>query len=850
MDATGAVANLREARENVVRILEEARGKEPLYVEPDEHPVTEEITPPEGIVSSAKEVVNARNEGLLTRENPIRVAGQDFYQDENGAWKAAYRTIEGEDKPQEDYPVTHSPLLKTLTEIAEKRGARLQEPGSDQSRVHPDEATWFHGTPMGEKIQKEGFKSETRDEYALYGPGYYFTDDPRIAGSYSGHMGGSIVAAHVKVKHPFEAERWYNYDEAIDIAEKVGRPDVADNYRASARFIEERKRTHPEENYGKPRMGPLYTIEGYDPGLKGGELWKDLVRGEPDIRLKHSELNSRLQKMGYDGITYDGGKIMGKTPHNVVIAFDHKQIKFKYGAEETDVSRVPITPKEQAARAMEAFREEAKRGGHDPNDPNVYDHWKNHLESLPDPGESFKQHRDRTPNVQVNRAEYEQALSKNQLMLASRLKSAALKRGVNFEPPKPVGGPQKPVPRVSESAPNELTIKSPGKSGKLSTSTVVVPPEKIPELINYHLGKGHTIIAAPKGALEAAARLKSGEPVVPAAPPRPMEEFDPATEDPTPVVDAGNGAATPPPPGTIYSPTDMPGGWSDWTKLQAGKMIDKFIEKWNDWWPATYAAVREFGDTPVIKAHQQWLKDALDYMHNFSNQQWWKDLRKMSQKDIQDWEDVAVKLYRRYRDEGMMHPEVAWEKAVTGNALENLFRHRRRMEEIEEWAAKELGVKRPKRVDDPYIARLTNREGKEIVDLGFTDKYLTAQLKHSIGTFDKPRVHATMNDGIAEQVQYDPTISAVWQRERVGSQLVATARMLKTLRDEGALYDKREEAAAASKDGRTAIKVEGIGGRDYWARSRQEARFIEQNFNKTGSRSPIAKITEMMNVHS
>ena len=257
-------------------------------------------------------------------------------------------------------------------------------------KTDPERVTWYHGTRgAGEKIAKEGFQTGPHtDEYALYGPGHYFTDNPDVAEGYATKgfvagapvklLGGSIIPVHIDVRHPFEAEKWMGYDEAINIAEKVGRPDLADNYRSSARFIEERKRTHPEENYGKPRMGPLYTIEGYDPGMKGGELWNDLVRGDPGVRLKPAELNKKLQEMGYDGITYDGGKIVGDRPHNVVVAFDPKQVQFKYAP----VERPPMSatgpieePADAGAKRFEAWKEYAQKNKLDVNNMPMFQKW-------------------------------------------------------------------------------------------------------------------------------------------------------------------------------------------------------------------------------------------------------------------------------------------------------------------------------------------------------------------------------------------------------------------------------------------------------------------------------------------
>jgi hypothetical protein len=89
-------------------------------------------------------------------------------------------------------------VLKTTLEAGEKQGSKhvwhatQYEKKTGDALTEPDKETLFalkpkrmyHGTPMGGKIQEEGFKPDKLDPYSLYGPGFY-TDSPKVAGGYA-----------------------------------------------------------------------------------------------------------------------------------------------------------------------------------------------------------------------------------------------------------------------------------------------------------------------------------------------------------------------------------------------------------------------------------------------------------------------------------------------------------------------------------------------------------------------------------------------------------------------------------------------------------------------------------------
>jgi hypothetical protein len=83
--------------------------------------------------------------------------------------------------------------------------------------------------------------------------------------------------------------------------------------------------------------------------FEGGKTkYKDIVRfdvfeNSNEKMLSENQLNENLIKMGYDGLTHMGGKIMGQKDHRVWIAFEPNQIKStkaeKFDPNEDDMTK-------------------------------------------------------------------------------------------------------------------------------------------------------------------------------------------------------------------------------------------------------------------------------------------------------------------------------------------------------------------------------------------------------------------------------------------------------------------------------------------------------------------------------
>ncbi|MCZ7644333.1 MAG: hypothetical protein M5U26_03475 [Planctomycetota bacterium] len=142
----------------------------------------------------------------------------------------------------------------------------------------------------------------------VYGPGYYFTEDPAVASQYGGGalfaekkgmdgIGAKVVPAHLRIEKPFITERIYSPAEIEDLLGAYDGPAMRgdDLYR------------HMEEM--------LQEAEGLSPGEARERLAEYLIQRD------------------YDGIQYLGGRSGGRR-YPAWVAFDNTQIKGKFNSGE------------------------------------------------------------------------------------------------------------------------------------------------------------------------------------------------------------------------------------------------------------------------------------------------------------------------------------------------------------------------------------------------------------------------------------------------------------------------------------------------------------------------------------
>jgi len=318
-------------------------------------------------------------------------------------------------------------------------------------------------------------------------------------------------------------------------------------------------------------------------------------------------------------------------------------------------------------------------------------------------------------------------------------------------------------------------------------------------------------------------------------------------------VKEGNGAGKPPngPRGaSMFAPNTPPR--SNPQPIWARRYWNKFEKWWQDKLPRSWEVVRKVPESPVISEHQRLLDAERDYMENFTSQKWWQTLRRRPEEEIIELEHQAVMDYRRMLA-GNVPREVAWARAVSQMPpdVQALFQWREARVPVERAAARGLAVDEPAYTGDPYLARLTNEEGKAVVDLSPQIANWGRHIRQSIGGFDKSRVHPTMKMGINAGTQYETPTMAAFVRELYSMRLEGTARMLRALKEKGVLFDEKADALAANKalkkNAGDVTLVRGFGGKDYWARSRVEAQFLGQNLNAVSAGGSMGKLVRVAN---
>jgi hypothetical protein len=318
-------------------------------------------------------------------------------------------------------------------------------------------------------------------------------------------------------------------------------------------------------------------------------------------------------------------------------------------------------------------------------------------------------------------------------------------------------------------------------------------------------------------------------------------------------VKESNGAGKPPsgpPRSSMFAPNTPPG--SNPLTILAQRYSKKFAKWWQDKLPRSYEIVRKIPESPVITEHQRLLDSERDFMEHFTRQPWWQALRRRTEEELVDLENQAVMRYRTLLDAGMPR-DTAWAQAVAivPPDVQALFQWREARVPIERRAARQLAVDEPAYTGDPYMARLTNEEGKAVVDLHPQIANWGRHVRQAIGSFDRSRVHATMKEGISKGTQYEPPTLAAFVRELYSVRLEGTGRMLQTLKEKGVLFEEKADAIAANKALKKNVGpvtlVRGFGGKDYWARSRVEAQFLAQNLNTTSPSGTMGKMVRVAN---
>jgi hypothetical protein len=230
----------------------------------------------------------------------------------------------------------------------------------------------YHGT--GATFEK--FSTNVSDEAALYGPGVYFTESPKIAGGYAGKIPPSRYPTNEDLAEYFKPGRivksHYGHDKVLEFTPGEKRPG-ARGWRVKVQSVDPKTGEptgHPRIHWttpdelvypaAAPQVKPAF-LDIRSPFDIDAKIDSDTVRKvtgaardlldavgaktslydyirqphtneqlyDAVVRLAGGEkrmANIVLQKAGFDGITHMGGARTGSDPHRVWIAFEEAQV--------------------------------------------------------------------------------------------------------------------------------------------------------------------------------------------------------------------------------------------------------------------------------------------------------------------------------------------------------------------------------------------------------------------------------------------------------------------------------------------------------------------------------------------
>ena len=258
----------------------------------------------------------------------------------------------------------HSPAFKAWFGDWEKgEGSRVvKKDGSPQETHHlesyPDEKgepiKVYHGTEKGGFTE---FDENAIDPDALYGAGFYFTEDEKIAEEYAG--GGLYDGEYTVVKSD-GMNHVLSFEDEDDLDDYTSQmPD--DEYNAAKQYEKDGKyfleySAGPESEVYEVYLNIRKPFD-IDNGIIPFEKLRDFVEKtgllkqekkksamgqlddpdkQVDYKYEHASwllggdvdiVNALLKSIGHDGLTHMGGRRVGTRDHRVWIAFKPNQIK-------------------------------------------------------------------------------------------------------------------------------------------------------------------------------------------------------------------------------------------------------------------------------------------------------------------------------------------------------------------------------------------------------------------------------------------------------------------------------------------------------------------------------------------
>jgi hypothetical protein len=172
-------------------------------------------------------------------------------------------------------------------------GSSPAEKSKLKSWIGSSKVTTPDGEPLpvyhGSKTEFKEFSEGNANDKSAFGPGLYFTTSPDEASKYAKGDGGQVYKTFLKIEKPFDMDK----------------PLSAAEFESITR-----------------ELGPSVNVSS---DMKADDIYRVAEK-----MMSRKEINEKIKRAGFDGITRKSGVLMG-TPHQVWMAFSRDQVKSATG---------------------------------------------------------------------------------------------------------------------------------------------------------------------------------------------------------------------------------------------------------------------------------------------------------------------------------------------------------------------------------------------------------------------------------------------------------------------------------------------------------------------------------------
>jgi hypothetical protein len=229
--------------------------------------------------------------------------------------------------------VRKTPFKSAVAQIKNDPAFKKWFAGSKVTDKKGNPRVVYHGTPT---FGFEEFDVKNQRDLSLFGPGFYFSSDERMARTYA--RGGDVYPVYVRMTKPFDAWKFFTLDESIDLAQELfhDKPALLSEIAANLESLHFGNQGFLPKPYEIADKGGISGWDVHDvfniaaSPIKPNVVGEDVVDTASALRF----LVERFKKAGYDGVLYEGGHVVGPTMHEAFVVFDPKQVKSVYNTGE------------------------------------------------------------------------------------------------------------------------------------------------------------------------------------------------------------------------------------------------------------------------------------------------------------------------------------------------------------------------------------------------------------------------------------------------------------------------------------------------------------------------------------